>query len=155
MKIKNNWFDILVDALCLALLAGVTVWLWQGWADVPQQVPTHYNAAGEVDGWGGKGSIIMLLVLGWLMYLTLSATEYFPQAWNTGVQVTEENRERIYRTLKYMMKTTKLLTVGVFVFLPVSTALAVESLGEWFLPVFMLVLFGQMVFWIIRLNKVK
>ncbi len=155
MKIKNNWFDILVDALCLALLAGVTVWLWQGWADVPQQVPKHYNEVGEVDDWGGKGSIIMLLVLGWLMYLTLSATELFPQAWNAGVQVTEENRERVYRTLKYMMKTTKLLTVWVLAFLAVSTARAEASLGEMFLPVFELVLFGQMVFWIIRLNKVK
>ena len=155
MKVKNNWFDMLADALCLAMLAGVTVWIWQIWADIPPQVPTHYNALGEADGWGSKNMVIVFLVISWLMYVIISATEFFPQAWNTGVQVTEANRDRVYRTLKYMMKTTKLLTVGLFVFLLMSTAQTWDSLGEWFLSVFLLVLFGQMVFWIIRLNKVK
>lgn len=155
MKVKNNWFDMLVDALCAAMLAGVTVWLWLIWPDVPQQVPTHYNALGEVDGWGGKYMVAVLLGLAWVMYVGMTAAEFFPRFWNSGVQITEENRERVYRTLKHMLKCSKLLVVSVFAFLVVSTAQAWQSLGAWFLPVFLLLTFGQTIFWMVRLHRVK
>ncbi|MGB1004517.1 MAG: DUF1648 domain-containing protein, partial [Salibacteraceae bacterium] len=34
------------------------------WADLPDVIPTHYNNAGEPDGFGNKISIIFMPVLG-------------------------------------------------------------------------------------------
>lgn len=35
---------------------------------IPEEIPKHYNGAGEIDAWGDKTIIIMLLVLLWFFY---------------------------------------------------------------------------------------
>ena len=82
------------------------------------------------------------------------AVERFPQIWNTGVQVTPENRERVYRALKYMLGTMKVLVNGVFAFLIVQTTFG-QALPGWFLPVFLAVFLGDLVFWLVRLYRIR
>lgn len=86
------------------------------------------------------------------MYIGMTVIEYYPQIWNTGVTVTDENRERVYRILKNMLGTIKLLTVGVFSFLTVNSILA-KDLPAWFLPIFLIVMFGAMIFYIVKLVR--
>ena len=45
---------------------------------------------------GSKGELVILPIIGWLMYIFLTVIENFPQIWNTGVTVTEENKDRVY-----------------------------------------------------------
>lgn len=45
---------------------------------------------------GKKSEMLLLPVMAWLLYLLLTVIERFPKIWNTGVTVTEENRERVY-----------------------------------------------------------
>ncbi len=40
------------------------------WKQIPSQIPVHYDAAGEVTRWGGKGSIIMLVIFQFMIYGT-------------------------------------------------------------------------------------
>ena len=40
------------------------------WLPVLLQIPVHYDAAGEVTRWGGKGSIIMLVIFQFMIYGT-------------------------------------------------------------------------------------
>ena len=54
----------------------------------------------------------------------MSVIERFPGLWNTGVAVTKENKHRIYRILKDMLKTVKLLVVIVFTYLLMSSTIA-------------------------------
>jgi uncharacterized membrane protein len=44
--------------LVLVLMFAAAAWSWNA---VPDRLPVHWNAAGEVDGWGGKGSGLLLL----------------------------------------------------------------------------------------------
>ena len=50
--IKKNLKSLLIATLVLLtpVLAGVILW-----DQLPAQMPTHFNAAGEVDGWSSKG----------------------------------------------------------------------------------------------------
>ncbi|MGC2239766.1 MAG: DUF1648 domain-containing protein, partial [Acidimicrobiia bacterium] len=38
----------------LAIIAGMFILAAVRWGSVPDQIPVHWNAAGEVDGYGGK-----------------------------------------------------------------------------------------------------
>jgi hypothetical protein len=107
---------------------------------------------GEIDRMGSKLELLVLPIIGWLMYLGLSAVEKFPQIWNTGVTVTEENKERVYRILKNMMSTVKLIMVAVFVYLTINSSQAI-SLSVWFLPVFLILVFGPILFFIRKLIR--
>jgi len=154
MKMKNSIFDIAINVCCLLTLAGVTVFLAAAWGSIPARVPMHYNFAGEIDRWGSKYEMLFLPVTAWAMYLLITVLERFPGIWNTGVRITEENRERVYRILKNMIITVKLIVVAEFAFLSVETA-ASFRLSVWFLPVSSAILFGDISYWIWKLVRAR
>ncbi|SEW44346.1 DUF1648 domain-containing protein [[Clostridium] fimetarium] len=154
MKVKKTKYDIFVEIVCLTLLIGVSIYLYLNWSTIPDKIPGHYNAMGQIDRMGSKGELLILPIIGWLIYLFLTVIEKFPQIWNTGVTVTEENKERVYRITKNLLNTVKLITVAVFVYLTINSSQAI-SLSVWFLPIFLILEFGSMIFFIIKLVRAK
>ena len=77
-----------------------------------------------------------------------------PLVWNTGVKITEENEERVYRTLKYMLETLKLSVVADLTYITVNSLMG-KSLSGWFTMIVLVAVFGDLIFWIVRLYQVK
>jgi len=71
---KNKTLVIIVSIVTLLpILAGVILW-----NQLPEQMPTHWNASGEVDGWSNKyfavfGLPLILLAAQWLCTLGTAA----------------------------------------------------------------------------------
>jgi len=53
---KNRWFGLIVVVLMLVASAVLYAYL-------PERVPTHWNARGEVDGWSSRGVAAFLMPL--------------------------------------------------------------------------------------------
>ena len=154
MKIKRNWFDNAIEILCVMMLIGICVYLFVKWDGLPDQIPAHYNLKGEVNRWGSKGELLFLPIIGWVLYIGMTVVEAFPQIWNVGVTITDENRERVYRLLKTMLGVTKLLMVVLF------TLIEINSIGGGNLPwyatlLFLGAIFGELIFFILRLTRIK
>jgi len=73
--IKKNWKTLLVTSIVLLLpvLAGVLLW-----NQLPEEMPTHWSAVGEIDGWSSKpfaifGLPLLMLVIHWVCVLGTSA----------------------------------------------------------------------------------
>ena len=73
--IKKNWKLLLITSIMILLpiLAGLILW-----NRLPEQIPTHWNAAGEIDGWSSKPFAIfflpmLLLGIHWLCIVGTSA----------------------------------------------------------------------------------
>ncbi len=124
------------------------------WNNISSTIPGHYNAAGEVDKLTNKGNLIYLLATGWVLYIGMSFIEKFPKIWNTGVSVTEENKDKIYRILKDMLGCMKLLIALVFSYLTLQS-ISGDNLSPLFLPVFLILMFGSIAFHLVRLYKAK
>lgn len=154
MRISKNKFDIIVDIICLICLIGLILFLAISWSNIPDQVPGHYNSRGEVDKLSGKGSLIGLAAIAWAMYILMFLVEMFPKTWNTGVKITKENAARVYRTMKNMIGIMKLLLVFIFTFLTVNSALA-KPLPTLFTPITLILTFGSIAFFAVRLIRVK
>lgn len=154
MEIPKTKYDIIIEICCLLCLIGVLLYLTITWNNIPDEIPGHYNAMGQIDKITGKSSLIALPAVAWIIYIGMSIIEKFLQIWNTGVTITEENKHRIYRILKDMLKTIKLITVAVFTYLTINSAIAIP-LPIWFLPVFLILTFGSLIFFIGKLVKSK
>lgn len=152
MKLKKTAWDWITEALSLALVLGTILYLIVMWKSIPDTIPAHYNAAGEVNRWGGKSELLMLPIIGGILYFLITLVQQYPEAWNTGVTVTEENRERVYRILRNLIGTTKLMMLLVFSSLTVLSSLGL-ALPIWYLGVFLALLFGSITFFIIQLSK--
>ena len=154
IKIERNALDIIEAIVSLSCLVGVTLYLILAWNTIPAQVPSHYNAAGEVNHWGSKSELIIFPIISWLIYGMITLVERYPQIWNTVVRITEENRDQVYRLLKSMISLVKMLVLLVLASLTVLSSLSL-SLPIWYLPAFIVVLFGTIASFIFRLNRLS
>lgn len=103
------------------LLLGAIVLVLIRWPHLPAQIPTHFNATGEIDGYGGRGTLLIMPVVGLVMDALLALSFRFPKSWNAGVKITLYNRVRVYRILRDMMAETRLgmaiLFAGISIYL--------------------------------------
>lgn len=154
IQIERNALDILEAIVSLSCLVGVVVYLILFWHTFPEQIPGHYNAAGEVDRWGDKSELIVLPIVSWVLYGLITLIERFPQAWNTGVRVTSENRTAVYRLLKSLIAVVKMSMLLMFASLTVISSLSL-SLPVWYMLAFLVVLFGAIAYFIVRLSRLR
>lgn len=150
MNIKNTLADTVMEYICRILLIGTLIYLIVRWNAIPDQIPTHYNAAGEIDSWGGKGMVWLLVVISWGLYLGITFVGRFPELWNTGVKITKKNKEKVYRLIKYLIGTSKLILISVFTLLIVFSTLA-KPLPLWFAGIYLTILIADMAFWLVRI----
>ena len=73
--IKKNWKILVITSVILLLPVLVGIIMWN---QFPDQIPTHWNAAGEIDSWSGKpfaifGLPMLMLAFQWLCVLVTSA----------------------------------------------------------------------------------
>ena len=73
--IKKNLKVLIITSIIILLpiLAGLILW-----NQLPEQIPTHWNASGEVDGWSSKpftvfGLPLLMLAIQWACTLSTSA----------------------------------------------------------------------------------
>lgn len=149
---KTKIFGIIANVLCLACLLGTTIYLIAAWKSIPDMVPSHFNAAGEIDSVVSKSTLLLLPIMGWLMFIMFSVIEHFPQMWNTGVNVTQANMRRVYAISKSLLLTIKLLIVVDFTYIEICTINNV-GLSVWSMPVFLVMIFGSIIVHMIMLFK--
>ncbi|SFA87570.1 Protein of unknown function [Lentibacillus halodurans] len=73
------------------------------YASLPDTIPIHFNAQGEVGNWGNKAMIFMLPVISLLLYIMFYFLNMVPHLFNLPVNITEENAARIYPLARMMM----------------------------------------------------
>lgn len=87
----------------LGLLLGIGLVI-HFWRLLPPTIPVHFDASGRADGYGGRGGLVVLPVIGTLTYLILTGVTRIPHMFNYPWPITPGNAERQYR-----------LAVGMFV----------------------------------------
>lgn len=82
----------------VGLLAFITMGVLLGikWDGLPAEIPTHFNMAGEVDGYGGKGYLLFEPIMAVVLYAGILILSRFPHLSNYNVEITEENAHRVY-----------------------------------------------------------
>jgi|SRR5690625_573966 len=64
---------------------------------LPEQIPVHYNLAGEVDDWGARWSVLVLAAIGAVLVIGLVWLSRYPRAFNYPRVITEENAQAVYQ----------------------------------------------------------
>jgi uncharacterized membrane protein len=130
------------DRLLEGVSAALLILLWAGtllfYSRLPEQIPTHFNAAGEADGFGSRQGIFALPAVATIIYIGMTLINRFPHLYNYPMQVTVENAARLYASATRLIRVLKLSVVIIFgsiVFLTYRSALTeAKGLGSWFLP---------------------
>jgi uncharacterized membrane protein len=105
---------------------------------LPSEIPTHYNASGEVDDYGNKAMFLILPIIAAITFFVLTRLKKFPHIFNYPVKITAYNAEKQYRIATRMIRFLKLsilLVVITIMMLTYLTTIGVTNgLGKWFVP---------------------
>lgn len=79
----------------LVMLLAMTMLALYGRERLPDYIPTHFNAAGQADGWGSPQALLVFPAIGAALYLLTSWAARHPVAFNFPVRVTPRNRPQL------------------------------------------------------------
>ena len=159
LKIQLSPMDQVLELLGWGVL--LALWIWTGtiYSSLPDTIPTHFNAAGEADGFGRKVSIVGLPLIATLLYIGLTLLNRVPHIFNFPTPVTPDNALRQYTNATRMIRYLKLILVLVFAGISFQTIQQAngtgEGLGLWFLPLTLVLIFMPLLYFVVKSFQTK
>ena len=153
-KLELPWtrLEIALNGLAIAaLLAQIGVAIW-AFGTLPERIPIHFSAAGEVDGWGGRGVLLALPLVAAALLVPMLFLQRFPHAYNFPWPITAENASRQYRLARTLLAGVGLsIVVTFFTILLAMIAGARDEHLEltWLLPAILLASFLPIVLYFV------
>lgn len=143
---KLHYLSLMIGVLTIALPIVF-------WSRIPEQIPKHYNAAGIVDNWGDKTSIVLLFFVIALLMGMMSIAVYCVK---TGLQSKyssdcEQSEMHVVYPMLIVMNLVLQLTFSYIMFCTVSS----RPLGVFFLPIVIIGTFAPIAYMIYKCTKIK
>jgi uncharacterized membrane protein len=142
----------IAEGVALTALAAQFLYLAAVWQSLPAQIPTHFNASGAPDGYGGKAVALLMPCVALGMYILLTVISYFPETFNYPVAVTDANRPRLAAISIAMLAWMKAELTCTFAYITWAT-LRVSGLGWAFLPIMLATLAITMAAGIVQIRR--
>jgi uncharacterized membrane protein len=146
---EGVWMRKVLEVVGLGLLAALGWISYQavyGPNPLPQRIPTHFNVAGQADGWGSPSALWLLPAVAVGLYVLISVVASFPAAFNYPVRVTAASRARLEGLTLRMISWIKVELAGLFLFIQWSIIQSVRmghgALSVWIVPVFLGLVFA-------------
>ncbi len=149
IKLKHTKFQIFLEIISIIILIAMFAVLFLSWSNIPEKIPAHYNALGEIDRWGNKSELILLPVISVMLYLLLTVVCFFPSIWNVPTAITDKNRDFVYSNLLTMILLLKAFILVIFSYLNFNS-MQTKALPIFFLPLLLFIIFGIIIFFVIR-----
>ncbi|NNK18988.1 MAG: DUF1648 domain-containing protein, partial [Maribacter sp.] len=138
ITLELNKSDKIIEIVGWIGVCGIWVLTLITYSKLPETIPIHYNASGEVDGYGDKTNILALPVIATVLFLGLTVLNKFPHLFNYPFSITENNALKHYSSATRMIRLLKFAIVVVFGLIIFKTIQNVngttDGLGSWFLP---------------------
>lgn len=154
LKIQLTLTDQIFELLGWGVLLALWVWTGTSYSSLPDTIPTHFNAAGDADGFGRKASIVGLPLIATLLYIGLTLLNRYPHIFNFPTPITQDNALRQYTNATRMIRYLKLILVLVFAGISFQTIQQAkgtgEGLGVWFLPLTLVLVFMPLVYFVVK-----
>lgn len=156
MKIPKSSFAKFLDGLTVMIFLAVVIYLITQYSTLPDRVPGHYDGEGNVDRWGSKMELWILPIVGAVLWIPMTILERYPHMFNY-LNLKEDNIEAQYRNGQLMVNVLKNQSVLLFSYLLYQSIQvangAAEGLGVLFMPVFLAVIFGSIIIFMIRMLR--
>ncbi|MED1783129.1 DUF1648 domain-containing protein [Brevibacillus fortis] len=159
IKIPKTGSEWLWDVVGFLFFVGSILFLVFAWNKLPDEVPAHYNALGEVDRWGSKWELLLLAGIGVFIIFLMQVLEKHPELHNYPARFQESNAKQFYlhsRKIVNQIKNSCLIIFSVILLESVSIALGWGGgIGKWFLPITIIGMIVLLVIGIVKQKKIQ
>lgn len=159
MQLAKSRIEIALDVISLLAILSMIAYVAYEWRNMPERMPMHFNGKGEIDGWGNKMSLMALPLIGVIIYVGLTLLSKIPHVYNYPSPITEQNARRQYQNARLLIHSMKTIILILFAFIEWSIIQSAKEgtaeLNGWVLGLLLLLLFGTIIFFIVRSIQLK
>lgn len=160
-KWRPEWTPIDKTVEILSWLFIVAMWSVVGanFFSLPDAIPTHFNAAGKVDGYGEKYTILLFPAVITVVFFLLSEVAKRPWHFNYVVAPTPQNYQELYRLNIRTLRIIRLVVAVMGTYVAYAIIRGAKEggydLSFWALPVFLAGMIGPAIVAIAKSLKLK
>ena len=155
MSLRKN-LD-LVSIAGLLLIVWMTARALYGPGGLPARIATHFDAAGNPNGWGSRGALLGLPITAILLYILMTVVARYPSAFNFPVRVTPRTRPRLEALALDMIAWLKAEIVWLFASIQLVTIDLARSgrghLSPFFMPVVLAVVLSTVAGYVFAMRR--
>jgi uncharacterized membrane protein len=159
IKLELTTVDKAFEIIGWLLIISVWGFTVINYANLPETIPTHYNGAGQADGFGGKATILTLPLIATVLFGGLTFLSKFPHIFNYPTNITQHNALRQYTNATRMIRYLKLIIVVIFGLIAFKTIQngneEAKGIGIWFLPLTLGLIFIPTIYFVIKSFQTK
>ncbi|MBK1810969.1 DUF1648 domain-containing protein [Clostridium sp. YIM B02505] len=159
LKIPYSSLERILEIVSIAAIIVVIGLLTAYWDDVPQRIATHFDIRGNPDDWGSKNTLLIIPIMSVFFYVLLTTVSKFPHIFNYVVDISELNARFQYsnaRRLMIFIKTEMLVYFSIMEYNLLIVGLGYKtSLAIAMLPLFLIIVFGTVIYFIRKSLKYK
>jgi uncharacterized membrane protein len=159
IKLDLTKTDKVIEFTGWTLLIGTWVLAILSFSHLPESIPTHFNGAGEADGFGEKTNIFVLPIIGMVLFIGMTMINKNPHIFNYPKAITNKNALSQYSNATRMIRVLKLIIVFVFGLILVMTLQNTngnaDGLGTWFLPLTIGLFIIPTLYFLIKSMRIK
>ncbi|SDL06549.1 DUF1648 domain-containing protein [Lacicoccus qingdaonensis] len=126
---------------------------------LPAEVPMHFGSAGEVNRYGSKYEMIILIVIPFFIIPMLEALERVPEMHNYPKRMDESTVEAFYLNSRQLMNATKngVLVIFAVIFIEIINygVLDQSTFGVFMIPLIIILALGPIVWAMLGRRKIK
>ncbi len=142
----------IIELLTAGILLFLFGYLIINWSSIPEKIPSHFNASGVANAWSGKNTVLFVPIVCFAVYLLITVVSFFPYIWNVPAEITSENHVLVIRNTRSLICYMKLIMVSTFSYISICTAIS-KPLGKIFLPLVVIITFGLIVVFLVKIKK--
>ncbi|MBD7909365.1 DUF1648 domain-containing protein [Sporosarcina gallistercoris] len=151
--------DRVYDLIAILLFVAVIIYTIFQWNQLPEQVPIHFNGAGEVDNYGSKWFLFLLPMISAGLFAFLEFLERHPETHNYPKRLSETNAPKFYQYSRKLLNRVKNLSLLLMVYIQwevVRVALGYSTeMSNIFFGGFLALMFVVMFFGMYQMRKIK
>lgn len=122
------------------------------WSKIPDEIPMHYNAAGVVDNWSDKSSLILLFFVILMLMGVMSIAVYVVRV-NMGSKYSKEAEKSTMRVAYPIVVIMNLAVQIMFAYITFCSVTG-RALGSMFLPIFLIATFAPLGYLVYKCAKI-
>lgn len=123
------------------------------WSKIPEDIPMHYNAAGVVDNWSNKSSLILLFFAILMLMGVMSIAVYVVRV-NMESKHSKEAEKSTMRVAYPIVVMMNLVVQVMFAYITFCSVTS-RPLGSMFLPIFMIATFAPLGYLVYKCAKIQ
>jgi uncharacterized membrane protein len=143
--------------LFLLIVWGVTAYAMAGPNPLPARIPTHFNAAGQPNGWGPPAMLWMMPAVATGIYFLMSLVARYPSSFNFPMRVHPSARRQLEAIALNMLSWLKVEVMGLFAWIQYKTIQFARdgrgALSALFMPSVLVVVFGTIAWHIAAIRR--